>query len=43
MIKSNFEQAEQLFATFLPALAENIEDEGDWPQRQLVAVPEITV
>ena len=37
------EQAEQPLATFFPALPEHIEDEGDWPQRQSVAMPEPTV
>jgi hypothetical protein len=37
------EQAEQLLATFFPALPENIDDEGDRPQRQPVPMPELTV
>jgi hypothetical protein len=40
---SNSEQAEQLLATFFPALPENVEDEGDRPQRQPVPMPELTV
>jgi hypothetical protein len=40
---SNSEQAEQLLATFFPALPENIEDEGDRPQRQSVPMPELTL
>jgi len=42
MTTSNFEQAEQLLATFFPALPENIEDEGDRPHRQPVLMPELT-
>jgi hypothetical protein len=40
---SNFQQAEQLLATFFLALPENIEDEGDRPQRQCVLMPELTL
>lgn len=40
---SNTEQAEQLLATFFPALPSYIEDEGDRPQRQSVAMRELTV
>jgi hypothetical protein len=40
--ESNSEQAEQLLATFFAALHENIEDEGDRPQRQAVPMPELT-
>jgi hypothetical protein len=41
--ESNSEQAEQLLATFFAALPENIEDEGDRPQRQPVPMPELTL
>jgi hypothetical protein len=37
------EQAEQLLATFFPALPETIEDEGDRPQRQPVSMPALSV
>ena len=40
---NNAEQAEQLLATFFPPLPDNIEDEGDRPQRQPVPMPELTV
>jgi hypothetical protein len=40
---NNSRQAEQLLATFFPPLPENIEDEGDRPQRQPVPMPELTV
>ena len=40
---NNSEQAEQLLATFFPALPGNVEDEGDRPQRQPVPMPELTV
>jgi hypothetical protein len=43
MTTNNSEQAEQLLATFFPALPENIEDEGDLPQRQPIPIPELTV
>jgi hypothetical protein len=43
MTTSRPEQAEQLLATFFPALPEHIEDEGDRPQRQPVAMPELTI
>lgn len=40
---NNSQQAEQLLATFFPPLPENIEDEGDRPQRQPVPMPKLTV
>jgi len=40
---SNSEQAEQRLATFFPALPENIDDEGDRPQRQPVPMPVLTL
>jgi hypothetical protein len=44
LTKNTAEQAEQLLATFFPSLPENIETEGDSPQRTSVAVmPKLTV
>jgi hypothetical protein len=40
---NNSRQAEQLLATFSPPPPENIEDEGDRPQRQPAPMPELTV
>jgi hypothetical protein len=40
---SNSGRAEQLLATFFPALPQNINDEGYRPQRQSAPMPELTV
>jgi hypothetical protein len=40
---NNSEQAEQLLTTLFPPLPENIEDEGDRPQRQPVPMPKLTM
>ena len=42
MTTNNSEQAEQLLATFFPALPETIEDEGERPQRQPVSMPALS-
>lgn len=42
LTRNTAEQAEQLLATFFPQLPENIEEEGDRPQRTDVAMPQLT-
>lgn len=40
---SNEEQTEELLATFFPPLPDDIEDEGDRPQRPPVPMPDLTL